>query len=96
LEIESKKTGRKIDFVVKFNPPIRKPPVSNGVKPPKKKEPIDPGEIKIGELPKASPTIKEEISIKDKFPVKPSLVDDQAGNFKDEKIDPFKVQPKKQ
>jgi hypothetical protein len=95
LEIESTKTGRKIDFVVKFNPPIRKPPVSSGVKPPKKKEPIDPGRIKIGELPKTSPTIKEEISIKDKFPVKPSLVDDQAGNFKDEKIDPFKVQPKK-
>jgi hypothetical protein len=92
LEIESTKTGRKIDFVVKFNPPIRTAPSSKGTKPLKK---VDHGDIVIGELPKTTPRIKEEVVLKDKFPVKPSLVDDQVGNFKDEIIDPFKAQPKK-
>ena len=95
LEIESTKTGRKIDFVVKFNPPIRTPPSSKGTKPPAPPKKTDHGGIKIGELPKTSPTIKDEVILKDKFPKKPSLVDDMPGDFKDEIIDPFKVQPKK-
>lgn len=94
LEIESTKTGRKIDFVVKFNPPIRKPPSSKGAKPPEPPKKTDHGEIEIGELPKTAPTIKDEVILKDKFPKKTSLIDDMSGNFKDDKIDPFKVQPK--
>lgn len=96
LEIESKKTGRKIDFVVKFNPPERTPPSNKGAKPPGKKPTIDPGKIKIGEIPKpTAPELKDEIFIKDKLPKNPQLVDDLDGSFKDNKVDPFKVQPKK-